>query len=289
LKQTLTLVNSGAATVEGTTALVGIGFEIVSGDGPYVLQPDQSMSIEVRFIPPDTGSYAGVLVTGSECGEVGVSGNAVLPVAGAQCNVLPDSVNFDDVVLASSSEKSFKITNSGAADFSGNVVSLCNDFAVVVGGGSYTLSPGDTHTVTVRFTPVELGPSVCLVTTGVNCADVVMLGTGGSSGQTVSFANDIQPIFNASCAVSGCHVQPAPKAGLVLAAGGSYANLVGVTSQNYSPAQRIVSGDPSTSVLYNKISNTGQFGGKMPPSGIGLSAQQIELIRLWILEGAADN
>ena len=107
--------------------------------------------------------------------------------------------------------------------------------------------------------------------------------------QKVSFGTDIQPIFNTSCARVGCHVQPAPTGGLDLGAGVSYAGLVGITSQNYAPAVRIVAGDPTLSVLYGKVSNTGQFNGLMPPIGAALTAQQIDLIRAWILEGAADN
>jgi hypothetical protein len=68
----------------------------------------------------------------------------------------------------------------------------------------------------------------------------------------------------------------------------SHGNLVNVTAQGYPPALRVVPGDPDESVLYNKMADTGRFGGSMPPSG-ALSTPEIELIRTWITEGALDN
>ena len=94
----------------------------------------------------------------------------------------------------------------------------------------------------------------------------------------VDYETEIQPIWTASCV--GCHGN---SAGLSLAAGSSYDNLVDVTSSNYAPALRVVSGDPSTSVLYNKVANTGVNGGIMPQGGT-LTTEQIALISTWITE-----
>ncbi len=98
----------------------------------------------------------------------------------------------------------------------------------------------------------------------------------------VDYDTEIQPIFNANCI--SCHGN---NGGLSLAAGSSYDNLVDVVSQGYAPALRVVSGDPSTSVLYNKITNTGTYGQQMPPSS-ALSPTDIATIETWITElGAA--
>ncbi|MCF7798015.1 MAG: hypothetical protein K9N36_09635, partial [Candidatus Marinimicrobia bacterium] len=99
--------------------------------------------------------------------------------------------------------------------------------------------------------------------------------------QTVDFDTQVQPIFTSNCV--GCHTSSHPT-GLNLTTGNSYDLLVDVESANYSPALRVVSGDASTSVLYNKIANTGVHGGIMPPSGGPLSAGDIETIQTWINE-----
>ncbi|MBT4033653.1 MAG: T9SS type A sorting domain-containing protein [Candidatus Marinimicrobia bacterium] len=102
-----------------------------------------------------------------------------------------------------------------------------------------------------------------------------------ASAQAVDFDTQIQPIFNTNC--TGCHGN---SAGLSLAAGSSFDNLVDIASTNYAPALRVVSGDPSTSVLYNKVANTGVNGGVMPQGG-SLTTEQIALISTWITELAA--
>lgn len=287
LEATLMVTNSGPIPTDGKVTVSGDGMSIVSGGGNYVLEPEQSVSIVVRFAPADTGSYNGMVMTGSDCGDVPLSGEAVEVLAGTICEIVPDSLDFGDVTVGSNTQLAFKITNSGLFDFSGTVTAPCGDFTIVLGGGPYTLEPGDSLNVTVRFAPAATGPSSCLITTGVACLNPVAFGDGVAVVPTVSFGADIQPIFNLSCATARCHART-PAASLDLRAAASYAALFGVTSRNYPPAVRVVAGVPAASVLYGKVANTGQFGGKMPPFGT-LTAQQIELIRVWILEGALDN
>jgi len=103
---------------------------------------------------------------------------------------------------------------------------------------------------------------------------------------TVSFANDLQPIFAANCV--GCHNLPTPGGGLVLKAGGSWANLVDKVSVGFNPAVRVIPGNPDDSVLYGKLIGDASVGEVMPPNG-SLAAGTLELFRTWILEGALDN
>ncbi len=100
----------------------------------------------------------------------------------------------------------------------------------------------------------------------------------------ITFAADIQPIFNARCAISGCHVLPNPPAGLNLTAGASYANLVNVPTQNFVPGVRVTPNDLSVSVMYLLVSS-----GTMPASGRPLTSSQIAAIRTWIEGGAPNN
>jgi len=100
----------------------------------------------------------------------------------------------------------------------------------------------------------------------------------------VSFRSDVQPIFSARCAVSGCHAQPSPQAGCDLSAGQSYANLVNVQAVVFAPGVRIKPDDPEGSVLYQLIS-----AGTMPAKGNPLRDFQIETIRTWIEQGAKDD
>ncbi len=98
----------------------------------------------------------------------------------------------------------------------------------------------------------------------------------------VSFASDVQPIFDAQCL--GCH-GAGGNAGLDLRSGLSYANLVGVAANN-SAGDLVVAGDGLASVLLQRL--TGNPGGFMPPAG-PLPESNQEIVADWIAEGALDN
>lgn len=100
----------------------------------------------------------------------------------------------------------------------------------------------------------------------------------------VKFTRDVQPILNSRCAVSGCHVSPLPKAGCDLSADSSYANLVNVPTEVFTPGVRVTPGDLSQSVLYLLIER-----GQMPASGPPVTSAQLTTIRRWIEDGAPNN
>ena len=120
-----------------------------------------------------------------------------------------------------------------------------------------------------------------------SCSDrgesIVKLPPIPSSPDEVSFAKDIQPIFTARCAISGCHVAPTPQAGLVLTPG-CYADLVNVPTQVFTPGVRVTPNDVGASVLYLLVSS-----GTMPATGRRLTTAQILAIREWIESGAPNN
>ena len=100
--------------------------------------------------------------------------------------------------------------------------------------------------------------------------------------ESVSFANEIQPIFDAQCI--GCHGDQG-NAGLDLRSGLSYANLVGVAA-NATAGILVVAGDATSSVIYHRL--TGFQVGFMPPtSQLPISDQ--ELVAEWINDGALNN
>ena len=106
----------------------------------------------------------------------------------------------------------------------------------------------------------------------------------GGGDDPVSYAMEVQPIWNANCI--GCHGDGG-NAGLDLRMPDSRGNLVDVASTNWT-GQRVVAGEPDLSVLYLKIDGAGGVGGRMPLGGM-LASDEIETVRLWIAEGALDN
>jgi hypothetical protein len=107
----------------------------------------------------------------------------------------------------------------------------------------------------------------------------------------VSFVANIQPIFTYNCAVIGCHVPGNPPAGMVLAGGFAYAQIVGVPSAENAPMSRITAGDPPNSFLYLKVLGTAGKGNQMPAPATGnvLTDLDKDRIRRWIVNGALQN
>ena len=103
--------------------------------------------------------------------------------------------------------------------------------------------------------------------------DVVLVAT------PVSYSSDIQPILNANCAGSSCHVGGMAN-GLSLS---DYASLM----NGGNSGDVVIPGDPDNSVIIGRLE--GVIMPQMPLGGNPLSAGQIRLIRDWITQGAHDN
>jgi hypothetical protein len=95
------------------------------------------------------------------------------------CAVVPDSLDFGNVVIGGSSDTTFTITNTGGSLLSGDVSEPCAHYSIVSGGGPYALAAGEFVNVTVRFEPTSTGTHTCLVETGqAICSDVFCTGVG---------------------------------------------------------------------------------------------------------------
>lgn len=103
-----------------------------------------------------------------------------------------------------------------------------------------------------------------------------------------SFAQDIQPIFNTNCALSGCHNNVA-QAGLNLSQGVAYANIVNVDSTEVPAKKRVLPGVAQNSYLVEKIEGRQSEGSRMPLNRNALNNTQIQNIRNWINQGAKNN
>jgi hypothetical protein len=111
-----------------------------------------------------------------------------------------------------------------------------------------------------------------------------------SCGAPVSFAAQVQPIFNASCNDMGCHAGMRPAEALSLETGKAFAELVNVTSGQCSGRPLVKPGAPAGSYLMDKLLGANLcMGSQMPKAGQSLPSTQIDLIRNWICQGAPNN
>jgi len=139
-----------------------------------------------------------------------------------------------------------------------------------------------------------------LAAAGISCG-------GSGEGLTSSgdagtgFSRQIQPLFDANCV--RCHspggvgyleTGGGSDNGLLLTAGNSHARLVDQATFEepaVSPRWRVLPGEPDSSYLLQKVtSGSPKNGRRMPLDGPPyLTASEIEVIRVWIEDGAKDD
>jgi hypothetical protein len=109
---------------------------------------------------------------------------------------------------------------------------------------------------------------------------------------TATLSCDVQPIFTASCALSGCHAGTSPELGLDLSAGATVGSTVDVPSSEAPTLARIRPNLPDSSYLVHKIQGThlsvGGSGAPMPLGGT-LTQAQIDTVRSWVTLGARND
>ena len=143
---------------------------------------------------------------------------------------------------------------------------------------------------TVRTAAVLAALTLATAACGAQAGDGAASPTPSGS---VRFAADVQPILSASCALSSCHSGAQPVANLDLSSGHAWTDTVGVAGYMYSSYLRVNAGDPSSSLIYLKITGSQNVGFAMPQGVTAsvppLDANQVETIRRWILEGAPND
>lgn len=185
-----------------------------------------------------------------------------------------------------------------------------NPSGIVLSPASVSLTPGNSTTVNISggtgtYT-VQSQPNSGVATATLSGTSLTV--TAAGNGQTsvviadnapvpstatlaitvsatgISFAQDVQPIFNARC--TSCH---GGSAGLYLTPTQSYSNLVNVPAQaGCTTEQRVLPGNAQASVLHKRISGAA-CGDQMPRGQTPLSAADIQKIADWINQGALNN
>ena len=115
--------------------------------------------------------------------------------------------------------------------------------------------------------------------------------------RTISFASNIQPIFNRSCALAACHAAGVLNGNLDLSQGRAYKQIYNVPSFQKPSIKRVDPGNPAQSYLVQKIEGVpGIVGAPMPngcpvppPGGTCLGPDDLPAIQKWIEECATNN
>lgn len=103
--------------------------------------------------------------------------------------------------------------------------------------------------------------------------------TSSTQNDTVCFSQNILPILQSSCAVTGCHDPITREEGLNLS---SYASIMSVS-------ETVMPFNPGESKLYKSIIKPSGEDRMPPYPRAGLTAAQIQMINKWISEGALNS
>lgn len=107
-------------------------------------------------------------------------------------------------------------------------------------------------------------------------------GNGNNTGSTCSpdttyFVQQVLPILQSGCAMSGCHDASTHKEGVIL---DSYTNIMSTGGIN--------PGNPTSSKIYKVMVKSGEER-MPPPPAASMSTSQLSLISKWISQGAYNN
>ncbi|MFQ5650422.1 MAG: choice-of-anchor D domain-containing protein, partial [bacterium] len=181
--QSFQIRNDGTASLDvSATSLTGVNateFNISSGGGAFTLAPGQSHALSVSFSPGSIGAKsAAVQISSNDPDEspfsVALSGSGVASPE-PDITVIPASFDFGGIVIGASATHLFEVRNDGTAGLTVSATSLtgvnATEFNISSGGGAFTLAPGQSHALSVSFSPGSIGAKSAAVQITSNDAD----------------------------------------------------------------------------------------------------------------------
>jgi hypothetical protein len=184
--QTVTLTNTSLVDLTINSATISPAVFTFQGPPlPVTIPPSGTASFDVRFTPNAAQSFTGtfsVSTTGFPASsQVALSGTGT-PVV-AVIDVSPTAIDFlNQPVNTTSAPRSVLITNTGSAQVTISSVTTATPFAFTGFGGSTTLNPGQSLTLSVVFSPTTTTVStgtLTIISNSTTSPDIVTLQGAG--------------------------------------------------------------------------------------------------------------
>ena len=184
--QNVTLSNSGNASLTINLATIsGTGFGMTGLSLPKTLTPGANLSFSVQFTPTSTAGATGSIVFTDNAPNspqtLTLTGSAV--ASGSTLGANPGSLNFNSVVVGSSSQQTITLTNSGNATITINQVTTTGPgFSSTGLNSGQQIAAGATATFTPKFAPTATGAAsgnVAITSNATNgTLNIPLSGTG---------------------------------------------------------------------------------------------------------------
>jgi hypothetical protein len=161
----LAVRNAGSADLHATASLVGAqaGEFSVLQTTSFTVAPGATHTVDLRFVPTSGGPKETTFrLTSDDVDEatieVPLSGIGMMP---ADIDVAPAAHDYSDVLLGTTAARTFAIRNLGDVNLQVNLANLvggeAGEFSMTQGSAPFSVAPGMTHNLEVRFAPVSAG------------------------------------------------------------------------------------------------------------------------------------
>jgi len=125
-----------------------------------------------------TGSRLFFLVASLAAVVAGCSDLGTPPRRLASPELSAAALDFGTVALSDSALRTVTLRNTGTADLTGTAAVACSEYQIQSGGGPYSIPPGGSLTLVLRFAPGGVGNFPCTLDLGPNSPRVSLAGAG---------------------------------------------------------------------------------------------------------------
>jgi hypothetical protein len=163
-EETYSVQNPGSSSIHVTTTEItganAVLFEVLGGVNSFTVGPGDAKPVTVRFTPaaPNGDKNATLRFTTNSSGgsAVDVPLRGTVVVANPKINVTPTSLDYRTVTVGTSVDQILTVKNTGTGTLTVASAQIAGTDAAefeVQGAPSFSLAPGASHAVTVRFAP----------------------------------------------------------------------------------------------------------------------------------------
>lgn len=198
-EKSFTITNTGGGTLQGGMVLMasdtnGHEFSLTSAVTIHV-GAGQSQTVTLRFSPVSTDLVTGSLRITTNGGARSVVLRGQGQSGQARLTVSPTTLEFGNVDVPGTVDRTFSITNSGAGILTGHVDIRLGSFFSVTSGETFSLGTNQSQTITVRFAPKANGPYIQDATVISNGGSVVvkLYGTGIAPIMSIATPDTLSP------------------------------------------------------------------------------------------------
>ena len=292
----INVTNGGQGTLDGLTVFDTVGFVTATLGSA---QAPTTLTLGFNTTNLAAGSYTrkiavlsslpGVTADDTVTVTVTVLQPQIAFIADVARSARPDTGNASQTPQPANS--TVTVTNGGTGTLTLSAISVSDNASWLT--TSYNSTTG---VITLGYNKLNLAAGVHSATVTVSSSQPGVNDRTFTVNLTLdwSFASDIAPMFSTrapndwSCA--GCHTNSN-------GTGADFTNWSHLTTLNFSNSggtcqnrTRVVAGNATSSLIYQKLANTHTCGGnRMPDGGPAWSSNQLRMLREWINRGASNN